>query len=59
MDQFFRSSYFGYGTGPMHISSISCTGSEYRLLNCGYSSGTSDHSRDWGVSCKNSKNQEY
>ena len=59
MDQIFRSSHFGHGTGPMHMSSISCTGLEYRLLNCIYYNRTRDHSRDWGISCKNSKNQEY
>ena len=43
---------FGYGTGPIHLSSLQCVGSETRLDDCnsGAVSGCS-HTDDAGVRC--------
>ena len=32
-----RSYYFGAGTGQVHLSHVTCTGSESHLINCSYS----------------------
>ena len=51
-----RNSYccarFGYGSGAIHMNDLSCSGTEHKLLECGYSSGTNNHRRDWSISCK-------
>ena len=45
---------FRGGTGPIHINDLKCSGTEYRLIDCTYDEeGSSRHSEDWGVSCKN------
>lgn len=45
--------YFGLGSGPVHLSRLSCTGREQRLINCRYSSSTDYHDEDWSVTCNN------
>ena len=51
-------SYFGSGTGPYHLSGLSCSGEERTLLECSYygsSTGYMYHTcgagRDAGVRC--------
>ena len=47
-----RSAHFGPGTGPIHIGSVSCDGSEQRIVDCQlrYENGCV-HSEDAGVTC--------
>ena len=47
-----RSAHFGPGTGPIHIGSASCDGSEQRIVDCQlrYENGCV-HSEDAGVTC--------
>ena len=47
-----RSAHFGSGTGPIHIGSASCDGSERRIVDCvlRYKNGCV-HSEDAGVNC--------
>ena len=44
---------FGEGTGPIHLSGITCNGSESSLLTCDYTENTTicDHGDDVGVQC--------
>ena len=49
-------SYFGDGTGPYHLSGVSCSGEERTLLQCSYSNGiigyhTCSPGNDAGVRC--------
>lgn len=55
-----RHSYFaayGHGSGPVHLSSVRCTGSESSLINCSYSTNhpTCTHGNDAAVQCQASK----
>ena len=45
--------HFGEGTGPIHIDSPACSGSEYRLIDCQYDNNTVEdsHAEDWSVYC--------
>ena len=47
-----RSAHFGPGTGPIHIGSASCDGSEQRIVDCQlrYENGCV-HSEEAGVNC--------
>ena len=53
----FSRSFYGPGTGPVHVDSIHCTGSEESLLACtrkpfgDVSTGCLDHSNDASVLC--------
>ena len=46
---------FGRGSGPVHLTSMSCLGNEEMLSDCGYVSGIGaincHHARDAGVVC--------
>ena len=44
---------FGQGNGPIYIDNLACTGTEPRLLACGYDSHTTDcaHTEDAGIRC--------
>ena len=44
---------FGWGSGPIHLDDVACTGSEAVLINCPYDSITTDcsHFEDAGVRC--------
>ena len=44
---------FGEGSGPIHLTHVSCTGLEHRLTDCEYSNNTEDdsHSKDFSVFC--------
>ena len=46
--------YFGRGTAPILLDNVACRGTESRLIDCTYSSHTSDctHSEDAGVTCR-------
>ena len=45
---------FGRGGGPIYLTYVSCTGSEFNLLDCISSNDTSidTHSQDVGVQCQ-------
>ncbi len=47
---------FGPGSGPIFLSSLSCSGTESSLLNCNafryISAHNCDHSKDVGVICE-------
>ena len=46
---------FGPGTDPIHINSIACSGSEYRVIDCPYDDTdtlSSSHNEDWNVYCQ-------
>ena len=49
--------YFGSGSGPIHLDSVVCSGTEYNLTDCQTGTGTrqSTHSDDVGVKCQTSK----
>ena len=51
----FRGSIFGYGTGPIFLDSLDCSGTENSLIDCDRYAGlglhSCDHSEDAGVSC--------
>ena len=46
--------YFGRGTVPILLDNVACRGTESRLIDCIYSSHTSDcnHGEDAGVTCQ-------
>ena len=46
--------YFGRGTAPILLDNVACRGTESRLIDCTYSSHTSDcnHGEDAGVTCQ-------
>ena len=56
---------FGRGSGPVHMTSVSCTGDEGRLRDCEYRTGVGaincHHARDAGVVCtsKNVNSKEF
>ena len=52
-------SYFGLGTGLIHMNNLQCNNREHRLLDCGYDNVTASHHEDWGVSCRNGNNSFY
>ena len=57
-DQYFDKSYgydtyFGEGSGAVHLNHLECSGNEYRLVDCGSSRTEQDHRYDWSISCKN------
>ena len=44
--------HFGEGSGPVHMTYVSCTGSENTLLQCSHTtSHNCDHREDAGVRC--------
>ena len=49
--------YFGSGSGPIHLDSVVCSGTEYNLTDCQVGKGTrqSSHSEGVGVKCQTSK----
>ena len=51
--QLFRSSMFGRGAGPVLFTSLSCTGTEYSIIDCSHISNTYyySHYSDIGISC--------
>ena len=58
-DQYFDKSYgydltyFGEGSGAVHLNRLECSGNEYRLVDCGSSRTGREHRYDWSISCKN------
>ena len=45
---------FGWGTGPIYLDELRCTGSEGALVNCthnGVGTHDCDHYEDVGVTC--------
>ncbi|XP_060579046.1 deleted in malignant brain tumors 1 protein-like, partial [Ruditapes philippinarum] len=50
---FTSSNIYGFGTGPIHIDSLSCDGDETNIEQCRYSQEVSctDHNRDVAVAC--------
>ena len=44
---------YGQGSGPIHLDTVSCSGTEERLIDCSYDSDTREdsHSEDAGVFC--------
>ena len=57
----FTSANFGQGTLPILLDDVACTVYESRLIDCPYSSQTSDctHSLDAGVRCVARKLHSY
>ena len=50
-----RNAYFGFGTGPILLSNLYCTGTESSLLECSHQScgvTSCTHSNDAGVICE-------
>ena len=49
----FGSAFFGPGTGPIHIDTSQCAGTESNLLNCTFEQHTGDcnHLEDASVRC--------
>ena len=46
--------HFGYGTGPIHMDNLVCTGRETNIATCqfaGYGNNNCDHDEDVGVIC--------
>lgn len=44
--------YFGQGTGPVHIESVGCSGTESILLQCTHAaSHNCYHAEDAGIKC--------
>ena len=49
----FSSAHFGSGIGSIHLDDVGCVGSESKLFDCSYSSGSGCfHSEDAGVRCQ-------
>ena len=51
----FSNARYGTGTGPIHLDSVGCIGSESSLIECSHSSFVScfyGHSEDAGVRCQ-------
>ena len=51
----FGGAHFGAGTGPIHLDSVGCSGSEHRLIDCPHDlfvNCTNNHSEDAGVRCQ-------
>ena len=48
------SAYFGEGSGPIHLSDVKCSGSEYSVAECETKNVrvNSSHSLDVGVKCQ-------
>ena len=44
---------YGEGSGPIHMNYLACSGTEFKLVYCGYSSGYFNHAYDWSVTCLN------
>ena len=45
--------YYGEGSGPILVSSVSCSGSEEDISSCSHSHFTTyDHQYDVGVQCQ-------
>ena len=44
---------FGQGTGPIYLTGVACGSTQNRLIDCQYSTNTSDdtHAEDAGVRC--------
>ena len=49
--QAYSNAYFGGGTGPILMASVSCHGEETHLANCTHSTPYCSHSEDAGVRC--------
>ena len=48
----FWNAYFGQGSGPVVFYYLGCSGNEYRLEDCTYSSSYyASHTADVGVKC--------
>ena len=37
------------------MNRLLCSGTEHKLLDCGYSNSAKSHIEDWSISCKNGK----
>ena len=54
LDTAYYYAYFGRGVGAIHYNCLDCSGTEYRLEDCGSNTqSTSNHNYDWSVTCKN------
>ena len=43
---------FGQGSGPVHMNSVVCSGSEPNITSCSYSATGSEHQEEVGVQCQ-------
>lgn len=52
-----NSNTFGEGSGPVMFSSVACSGTEYKLFECGNTvlGSTCGHTEDAGVICQPGK----
>ena len=49
----FSFSFFGQGSGPIHLDDVRCTGTERRLIDCTYTRiDNCFHFEDAGVRCQ-------
>ena len=60
----FLNSYFGFGSGPIWLDSVSCEGEEENLLNCshngiGVTGVHCEHFDDVGIQCPGKEVYEY
>ena len=53
-DTSYSGTVFGQGFGATQVRCLRCSGTEYRLADCGsYMGSRQYYDRDWGVTCKN------
>ena len=53
-DEYYTSSHFGAGIGPIHLNQLDCSGAEYRVVDCQSEESSSySHYSDWSITCKN------
>ena len=56
----YYNAHFGQGVGVIHYNCLDCSGTKYRLEDCGGNNqSTSNHNYDWSVTCKNGKHFHF